>query len=335
MPTKLDPYKGKILVTGGAGFIGSALIWALNNKGLDNILVTDFLGKDERFKNLVPLKFNDYMEADVLIDQLMHDSDILKDISIIFHLGACSSTTERDCRYLIENNYEYTITLGKWAAENNKRFIYASSAATYGNGDQGMDDKEENIQRLRPLNMYGYSKHLADLHFQKQGLLNAIVGLKYFNVFGPNEHHKGDMSSVVYKAFHQIQHTGKVQLFKSYRSEYRDGEQERDFLYVKDAVNMTLHLAENPSAKGLFNIGSGVANTWLSLTKAIFRAMDLKENIEFIEMPEYLKSKYQYHTCADIAKLRNTGYQTVITPLEEAVKDYIQNYLMADKHLGD
>lgn len=331
----MDLYKGKVLVTGGAGFIGSALIWALNNKGIDNILVTDFLGKDEKFKNLIPLRFDDYLEADALIDELMDPSALLKDISVVFHLGACSATTEQDCRYLIENNYEYTTTLGQWAIANNKRFVYASSAATYGNGAQGMDDKMDDISHLRPLNMYGYSKHLADLFFQKKGLLKSIVGLKYFNVFGPNEYHKGDMRSVVHKAFYQISHTGKVQLFKSYHPDYRDGEQERDFLYVKDAIDMTLHLAETPQAGGLFNLGSGHANTWLSLVKAIFKAMNLPENIEFIEMPENLKSKYQYHTCADISKLRSTGYKKAITSLEDAVKDYVQQYLTKGKHLGD
>jgi len=335
MHKKMDLYKGKVLVTGGAGFIGSALIWALNKKGIDNILVSDFLGKDEKFKNLIPLKFDDYLEADALIDQLVDPSSILKDVSVVFHLGACSATTEQDCRYLIENNYEYTTAIGEWAIANNKRFVYASSAATYGNGHQGMDDKMEDISCLKPLNMYGYSKQLADLFFQRKGLLKSIVGLKYFNVFGPNEHHKGDMRSVVHKAFHQISQTGKVQLFKSYRPDYRDGEQERDFLYVKDAVDMTLYLAETPETNGLFNLGSGHANTWLSLTKAIFKAMNLSENIEFIEMPENLKSKYQYHTCADISKLRSTGYQKIITSLEDAVRDYIQNYLMSGKYLGD
>jgi len=330
-----DISKGKILVTGGAGFIGSAIVAELNKRGLYNILIADYLGKDDRFKNLVPLKFEDYLEADDLIETLWDDNSPYDDIKTIFHLGACSSTTEKDSRYLIENNYEYTRCLASWALKNNARFIYASSAATYGDGKQGMDDKDENLYRLRPLNMYGYSKHLFDLFAQRNGFLDKIVGLKYFNVYGPNESHKGDMRSVVHKAFHQIVETNKMKLFKSYHPEYNDGEQKRDFLYIKDAVNMTLYLAQNTNAGGLFNLGSGEANTWLRLGIAIFKALDKPENIEFIEMPEYLRPKYQYFTKADISKLRSVGYTEAITRLEDAVSDYVKNYLLTEKQLGD
>lgn len=330
-----DLSKGKILVTGGAGFIGSAIVAGLNRLGLDDILITDYLGKDERFKNLIALKYNDYMEADICAKSISESSYLFNDIGTVFHLGACSSTTEKDSRYLIQNNYEYTKTLARWAYENNTRFIYASSAATYGDGSQGMDDKDEDLQKLRPLNMYGYSKHLFDLFAQKQGYFNEIVGLKYFNVFGPNEGHKGDMRSVVNKAFHQIRETGKVQLFKSYNPAYKDGESLRDFLYIKDAVDMTLHLAQDKSQSGIFNIGSGEANTWLSLVKPIFKAMGKQENIEFIDMPEYLKPKYQYYTKADIIKLRNTDYDEEITPLPDAVENYVKEYLIPGKYLGD
>lgn len=330
-----DLSNGKILVTGGAGLIGSAIVAELNQMGIDDILITDYLGKDDRFKNLVPLRFNDYMEADSCLKLLNESSFLFNDISTVFHLGACSSTTEKDGRYLIENNYEYTKTLAVWAYKNNIRFVYASSAATYGDGAQGMDDKDQNLSKFRPLNMYGYSKHLFDLFAQKHGLLDKIVGLKYFNVFGPNEHHKADMRSVVHKAFEQISATGKVQLFKSYHPNYKDGEQVRDFLYVKDAAKMTIDLAGNKSASGIFNLGSGTANTWLSLAQAIFKAMNKPENIEFIDMPDYLKPKYQYYTLADTSKLRETGYEDEITPLDIAVRDYVQNYLMTGKYLGD
>lgn len=332
---KHDLSQGQILVTGGAGFIGSALVAKLNQLGLDNILIVDSLGNDERFKNLIPLKFNDYLEADHFSKLLNENSYLLSEISTIFHLGACSSTIEKDCHYLIENNYEYTKTLCNWALHNSIRFIYASSAATYGDGNQGMDDKNENLHNLRPLNMYGYSKHLFDLYAKKQEILDQIVGLKYFNVFGPNEQHKGEMRSLVNKAYHQILETKKIQLFKSYHPNYKDGEQMRDFLYVKDAVDMTIHLAENKSANGLYNLGSGIANTWLNLAKAIFTAMQQPENIEFIDMPPYLKPKYQYYTKADITKLKESGYNKSITPLNDSVKDYIQNYLIPGKFLGD
>ncbi|PWU05502.1 MAG: ADP-glyceromanno-heptose 6-epimerase [Verrucomicrobia bacterium] len=332
---KHDLSQGQILVTGGAGFIGSALVAKLNQLGLENILIVDFLGKDERFKNLIPLKFNDYLEADHFSKLLCENSYLTREIETIFHLGACSSTVEKDCHYLIENNYEYTKTLCKWALDNDARFIYASSAATYGSGDQGMDDKNEDLHKLLPLNMYGYSKHLFDLYAKRHGFLDKIVGLKYFNIFGPNEQHKGEMRSLVNKAYHQILDTNKIQLFKSYHPDFKDGEQVRDFLYVKDAVNMTIHLAENKSANGLFNLGSGIANTWISLAQAIFKAMNRPENIEFIEMPEYLKPKYQYYTKADTSKLKETGYNTPPRALQESVKDYVQNYLIPEKYLGD
>ncbi len=327
--------QGKILVTGGAGFIGSALIWKLNKLGFSKIIVSDFLEKSEKFKNLTPLQFEDYLEADLLLNAIEKSSSFLKDITTVFHLGACSSTTETNGRYLIQNNFEYTKTLCKWALSHDMRFVYASSAATYGDGAQGMDDKNPDLQRLRPLNMYGYSKHLFDLYAQKHGLLNKIVGLKYFNVYGPNEDHKADMRSLVHKAYYQILDTGSIKLFKSYKPDYKDGEQKRDFLYVKDAVDMTIHLASNASAHGLYNLGSGEANTWLNLTYALFEAMGKKPAIEFIEMPELLKSKYQYYTCADTSKLRSTGYSQAITPLKTAVNDYVQHYLIPNHHLGD
>ncbi len=327
---------GRILVTGGAGFIGSALVWALNQRGLTDIVIADFLGQDEKWKNLVPLKFSDYLEADALRAQLQRGTAGLGKFSIVFHLGACSATTERNATYLIENNFAYTKEIAAWALAQEARFIYASSAATYGDGEQGMDDTSSDLGTLRPLNMYGYSKHLFDLHAQRQGFLGRIVGLKYFNVFGPNEDHKGDMRSLVHKAYQQILSTGKVQLFKSYRAEFKDGEQKRDFLYVKDAVAMTLHFAEHArDAGGLYNLGSGEANTWLTLASGIFAALKREPKIEFIEMPDQLRGKYQYFTQADISKLRAAGYGQPVTPLPDAVRDYVQNYLATGRKLGD
>lgn len=320
----------KIIVTGGAGFIGSAIIWRLNELGADDILNVDRLDETDKGKNLAPLKFSDYLDADDFID----DIDLFKDAKTIFHMGACSSTTERDSDYLIRNNYQYTKDLAEWSVANGVRFIYASSAATYGDGSAGMNDRSDDLDSLRPLNMYGYSKHLFDKYAHRNGLFDRIVGLKYFNVFGPNENHKGDMRSLVNKAYSQITETGKLQLFKSHHPDYADGEFGRDFVYVKDAVEMTLHFMEN-QAGGLFNIGSGKMHTWNELAEAIFAAMDLPPNIEFIEMPEHLRDRYQYHTLADVTRIRQTGYDSEPTPLKEAVADYVQNYLIPGKSLGD
>ena len=320
-----DLSKGRILVTGGAGFIGSALVWALNQRGIENILICDVLGRDEKWKNLVPLRFADYVEAADLAGRLG------KEIRAIFHLGACSSTTETDASYLIHNNFEYTKMLAHFALANDCRFVYASSAATYGSLADRISESLP-LENLRPLNMYGYSKHLFDCYAKRAGILDRITGLKYFNVFGPNEYHKGDMRSVVHKAFGEICGTGKVSLFKSYRPEYPDGGQQRDFLYVKDAVAATLFLAERIDGGGLFNIGSGQPNTWISLVTPIFSG---EPKIEFIDMPEGLRPKYQYFTCADVSKLRATGFTQPFTPLSDAVSDYVKNYLIPGKHLGD
>ncbi len=323
---------GKILVTGGAGFIGSALVWALNERGDEDILITDFLGTDEKWKNLVALRYADFMDANDLLSAIGRGSD-LGGVTKVFHLGACSATTERDAGYLMRNNFDYTRRLAEWSLEKGARFVYASSAATYGDGSQGMDDKDEDLGKLRPLNMYGYSKHWFDQYAQRHGFLNQLVGLKYFNVYGPNENHKAQMRSVVNKAFNEVIDSGTIALFKSYKEDYKDGEQMRDFLYVKDAVKMTLHLADNPDAGGLFNIGSGEANTWLRLANAIFAAMGRAPEISFVDMPVELQGKYQYYTKADITKLRSTGYDENIMTLEDAVADYVQNYLTPDKLL--
>jgi ADP-L-glycero-D-manno-heptose 6-epimerase len=324
---------GRILVTGGAGFIGSALVWALNQFGLENILVSDQLSKDEKWLNLAPLKFDDYITAETLRKEIETDKRTLKDIAWVFHLGACSSTTELNVGYLMENNYHYTALLCEWALQVNARFVYASSAATYGDGAKGMKDDESSIESLRPLNAYGYSKQLFDLYARKRGYLARIVGLKYFNVFGPNEWHKGEMRSLVNKAFDQVKQNGKIQLFKSYKPEFKDGEQMRDFLYVKDAVEMTLHLAITREANGLFNLGSGRARTWIDLANAVFSALEQPSAIEFIEMPELIREKYQYFTQASIEKLKAAGYAGPRFTLEAAVEDYVQKYLLTGKHL--
>ncbi len=334
----MSSLNGRILVTGGAGFIGSALVWALNQRGHSDIVITDILGTDEKWKNLVPLNFADYVEGDVFRSRIAAAPTAFGRFTSVFHLGACSATTEKNATYLVDNNYVVTKELAAWALAQDARFVYASSAATYGDGAQGMDDKDDNLHRLRPLNMYGYSKHLFDVYAQREGWLKRIVGVKYFNVFGPNEDHKADMRSLVNKAYQQILATGRVQLFKSHKPEYKDGEQMRDFLYVKDAIEMTLHFADNPqgiAANGLYNLGSGEANTWLTLTRAIFSALGRPPQIDFIDMPEVLRGKYQYYTKADISKLRGAGYARPMTPLADAVRDYVQGYMVPGKKLGE
>ena len=276
----------RIIVTGGAGFIGSAIVWRLNQLGQDDILIVDRLDETDKWKNLPPLRFADYMDADEFLDDLGD----FRDARCILHLGACSSTTERDADYMFRNNFQYTRDLAELALANDIRFIYASSAATYGDGSAGMDDGFDNLDRLRPLNVYGYSKHLFDQYAARNGMFDSIVGLKYFNVFGPNEDHKGDMRSLVNKAFDQINSSGKLQLFRSHNPDYADGEFGRDFVYVKDAVEMTLHFMDNGTG-GLFNVGSGRMNTWNALAKAIFNALDLPPNVEFVDMPEHLRDR--------------------------------------------
>jgi ADP-L-glycero-D-manno-heptose 6-epimerase len=323
-----------IVVTGAAGFIGSATIWALNARGREDILAVDSLGADDRWRNLRGLNFVDYMEKRHFL-RLVEAGCPPGDITAMIHLGACSDTTERDAAYLVSNNFEYTKTLMEHAVERQIRFIYASSAATYGDGSHGYVDDEADLDSLRPLNMYGYSKHMVDCWARRRGLLDRVVSLKYFNVFGPNEYHKGEMRSVVIKAYEQIQASGVIRLFRSHRPDFDDGEQKRDFLYVKDAVAMTLHFLERPAVNGIFNIGSGRARTWNDLAQAIFTALERPARIEYFDMPEELRDRYQYYTQADLTRFKQTGYRQPITGLEEAVGDYVRNYLTDGAYLAD
>jgi ADP-L-glycero-D-manno-heptose 6-epimerase len=328
--------KGRIMVTGGAGFIGSALIWALNQRGVTDIMVVDFPGTELKDRNLRPLKFTDYVDAARFRAKLKANPDVFGPVTTVFHLGACSSTTERDVAYLTDNNVNATCELAEWALARGTRFIYASSAATYGDGAQGLDDTNPDLARLRPLNPYGWSKQQFDLYAQQQGWLDRIVGLKYFNVFGPNEDHKADMRSLCHKAFHQIKAEGRISLFKSHRPDYAHGEQKRDFLYVKDAVEMTIHFATTArTAGGLYNLGSGVASSWNQVAQALFAALGREPAVEYVDMPAAIRSQYQYYTRADIGKLRASGYDRAVTPLAEAVADYVQGYLTPGKRLGE
>lgn len=330
-----------ILVTGGAGLIGSAVIWRLNQLGYDQIVVVDHLGNGEKWQNLRALRFLDYYEKDSF-RELLNTNHFSRAFKVIFHLGACSDTTEGDASYLVDNNFSYGKRLCDYALQYGSRMIYASSAATYGDGECGFRDDEAQIGQLRPLNKYGYSKQLFDQYLLHQGLLlkpsgsgASFAGLKYSNVFGPNEYHKAHMRSMVLRSFEQIQASGRVKLFKSYRPEYRDGEQVRDFLYVKDAADMTVFFMLGGHAScGLFNIGFGKVRSWLDLTRAMFTALEKPLDVEFIDMPEELRLRYQYFTCLEMDKLYSSGYTGQPMSLEEAVADYAR-YLQKNAHLGD
>ena len=323
-----------IIVTGGAGFIGSAFVWRLNREGIKDIIIVDQLGTDDKWKNLVGLTFTDYIHKNEFIEMVIAD-EVPFEVSSVVHMGACSSTTERDADYLWENNYLYSREVADWALRHNARFIYASSAATYGDGSSGFSDDHEIISRLKPSNMYGYSKQVFDLWVLKNKLEKKMAGIKFFNVYGPNEYHKGDMVSVIYKAFHQIQETGKVCLFKSYKKEYPNGGQMRDFIYVKDCANVMWWLLENPSVNGIYNLGTGKARTWNDLIAAVFSSMGRKTNIQYIEMPEPLRNQYQYFTQAQMDKLKKAGCHVNFSSLEDSVRDYVTNYLQnADPYLG-
>jgi len=315
------------VVTGAAGFIGSCFVWKLNQEGIEDILLVDQLGEGEKWKNLQGKSFRDYVEKDDFITSIEAGKWRGKDIEAIFHLGACSSTTETDASYLIQNNFKYSQKLAEYAFKHDIYFSYASSAATYGGGEAGYSDADARLESLRPLNMYGSSKHLFDLWLLRNRLLDKVVGFKFFNVFGPNEYHKGEMRSVICKAYEQITNTGKLKLFKSYRKEFKDGEQKRDFVYVKDTIALMFAFFQKRDVRGIFNLGTGEARTWNDLARAIFKALGHEVNIEYIEMPEAIRQKYQYFTQAEMGKARKTRLSFQFQPLEEAVSDYVQNYL--------
>lgn len=319
----------KYLVTGGAGLIGGAVVSALNQAGETDILIVDHLGSSEKWKNLRDLQFTDYLEKDLFRRLLYEGKFNDAGFKAIIHMGACSSTTERDASYLADNNFNVTKELAAFSVSNQVRFLYASSAATYGAGEHGYVDDEEHMDELRPLNMYGYSKLMFDLWAKRTGILRSITGMKFTNVFGPNEKHKGGMRSMVLRAFEQITERGWVELFRSDRPEYPDGGQMRDFVYVKDVAAMILALMEH-NAKGIFNVGSGRAETWNALAGAVFKALGREPDIRYIDMPENLKGKYQYYTRADMTKFQALKTGVSARPLEEAVADYVQNHLLPE-----
>lgn len=314
--------KPRVLLTGGAGFIGSCMLWKLNSLGIDDTLVVDALDQTEKWKNLLGKRFDDYLAHTSLLE-LIGQGKLNRSVDAVIHLGACSSTTETDSNYLMENNTRYSRRLAEWALARGKPFIYASSAATYGSGESGYSDRDEATLRCRPLNMYGYSKQLFDLWVLKNKLQSRVVGIKFFNVYGPNEYHKNDMRSVVHKGYQQVKATGKIRLFKSYNPRYADGEQRRDFVYVKDAVDVLAFFLDRSRLGGIYNLGTGQAQSWNDLAKALFAALKMKPQIEYFDMPESLREKYQYFTQADISKLRAAGFREPFRDLQSGVADYV------------
>lgn len=314
----------KIIVTGAAGMIGSGLVRALNNAGFSNLVLVDELGKSLKWKNLLGKLFIEVIHPSHLFEYLKGREG---EFSAILHMGACSDTTETDADFLLENNFRFTIRLAEIALKNKIRFIYASSAATYGDGSLGFDDCEESLEKLKPLNMYGFSKHLVDLWMKREGVLKDVVGLKYFNVFGPNEAHKAHMSSFLSKVASNVEKGEKVSLFKSNDPKnFLDGEQKRDFIYVKDAVKMTLGFLEKNEG-GIFNIGMGKASSWNEIAKCLFKAYGQRPKIEYVEMPKHLTFQYQNYTKANMDKFFKAFPNYSLVPLEEAVQDYAHNYL--------
>ncbi|MDE5833859.1 MAG: ADP-glyceromanno-heptose 6-epimerase [Desulfovibrio sp.] len=316
-----------IVITGGAGFIGSALLWRLNTLGMSELVVVDHLGNSEKWRNLVKRSYADYMDRDKFID-LVRRNALPWPVAGIVHLGACSSTTETDAGFLMENNFHYSRDLCSWALENDVRFINASSAATYGAGENGFSDDPRLLPKLRPLNIYGYSKHLFDLWLARENLLDSVASLKFFNVYGPNEYHKGAMKSVAAKLHKEIGETGRATLFASSAPEIADGEQKRDFVYVKDAVELIAWLLlDRPDVNGIRNVGSGRARSFNDVARAMFATLGREENIRYVPIPENIAVNYQNFTRADMGWLAEANYPQKFRTLEEGIEDYSREHL--------
>ncbi|HEX4839654.1 MAG TPA: ADP-glyceromanno-heptose 6-epimerase [Rhabdochlamydiaceae bacterium] len=318
----------RVVITGAAGLIGSGVVRHLNDLGYEDLILVDELDHPDKVKNLQGKKYQNLLPISGLFQWLQGRES---EIEAFIHLGACSDTLEQNENYLLDNNTRYTQRLAEYALKNGQRFIYASSAATYGDGSKGFSDAHDLLDFLLPLNLYGKSKHLFDLWAKKEGVLDQIVGLKYFNVFGPNENHKGHMASMVYKMIPVVEQEGVIRLFKSSEPEkYADGGQCRDFIYVKDAVKMTCGFL-NDERGGIFNIGRGEPTTWNQLAGAVFKALNMPLNIEYIDMPEELTRQYQNYTCAEMNKYSQDKELKLSYDIDEAVKDYVQNYIVLDR----
>lgn len=325
-----------IVVTGGAGFIGSAVVWALNARGREDIIIVDEIDDDEKEHNVGHLRHDQLIGIADFRQQLLAGELDGEGIEAIIHLGACSSTTEKNWEYLLDNNVEYSKDIIRWCADRGVRCVYASSAATYGDGSNGYKDDHALFNDLEPLNLYGKSKLDVDIWARDGGYLDSVVGLRYFNVFGPNEWHKGTMKSVIALKYPDVARGKPITLFKSYKDKYGDGEQQRDFIYVKDAVRATLFFLDTPEANGIYNVGTGIARSWLDVARALFAAADKPEKIEFIDMPDGLKEQYQYFTQANVSKLASAGFDISKNySLDDAIREYVQDYLVPHIHLGE
>jgi len=330
-----------IIITGAAGFIGSYLVSAMNNKGFKDLILVDEFKDAEKMKNLEGKQYSELIDRNEFIPWLKNNAS---EVDFIFHIGARTDTTEFDEKIFERLNVNYSKEIWKVCAKENIGLVYASSAATYGLGELGYKDNHEIIQKLEPLNPYGKSKNEFDIWAIEQSSSAKATddnvstappfwcGLKFFNVYGPNEYHKGRMASVIFHAFHQIGKTDKMKLFASHNPDYKDGEQIRDFIYVKDLVNVCIWMMENQPNNGLYNLGTGTARTFRDLTESTFRAMGKEPHIEFIPTPEDIRDKYQYYTEADMSKLKAAGYQEEFTSLEDGVEDYVKNYLTLSRY---
>ncbi len=315
-----------ILITGAAGFIGSVLACSLNRQGRSDLILCDSFGTKEKWQNIVGLKFNCFIDKYNLFEFLKSDP-LAQTITLIIHLGACSDTTETDVDFLMENNVSYSIRLCEWALERNIRFVYASSAAVYGDGSLGFCDSDELTPQLRPLNAYGFSKWMFDMWVLQHGLADKVAGLRFFNVFGPNEYHKGAMASVLLRAFPRAYREGRVRLFESHRSDVAHGEQARDFIYIDQVIDAIQFVCAKPKANGIFNVGTGYAHTFNELAQALLSALGKQPKIEYFPMPEDLRDRYQYHTKADMSRLNNAGYTSKKDRFKEYAQRYVTNYL--------
>lgn len=317
-----------IAVTGAGGFIGSAVVWRLNREGIDDILVVDTRAAGELSPNLTRLRYARSMDRGEFL-AAVRENRLDLPLEAVVHMGACSSTAEQNEEFLRANNTDYSRALAEWCVPRGVRFLYASSAATYGDGSLGFSDDPGTTRRLRPLNPYGRSKQAFDLWVLEQGFDQRVAGFKFFNVFGPNEYHKGPMVSGAYRSFLQARDRGVVTLFRSDHPGFADGEQRRDFVYVRDCVDLVWWFLNRPDANGIYNVGAGVARTWRDLARAVFAGLERPESVEFVPMPEGLHAGYQYHTQADPTRLRAVGYHAPFTPLEDAVEEYVRAYLLA------
>lgn len=313
-----------IVVTGAYGFIGSCVVRCLNDIGYEsNLIVVDDCYDDDRWLNLCGKKYCELLSKTEFVDWFKKHSD---EVEAVLHFGAISETDNPKRELYYQWNYRFTLDIARTALENDIRFIYASSAATYGDGTNGFSDDHSLIDTFLPLNMYGYSKQVFDQWVVREGVLDSVVGLKFFNVYGANEYHKGNMASRVMHMHKEILDTGKVRLFASDHPDYKNGEQQRDFVYVKDVAALILRFLEN-NLSGIYNIGYGMPRSWNDMARAVFKAMDRPENIEYFSMPEKYKGKYQYYTCAEMTKCKSAYPDFKFTSLEEGVQDYVVQYL--------